>query len=173
MAYAERTDEQAEEESKEVARKDRPSRQEMAVALRIWGATYSEIAQKCEYTSATNARLAVERALAATVGDEDREQRRHIEARRLERLLRAVMPKATDENDPEQISYVRASLAIIDRHARLYGLDAPQEVVLYNPTQMEMENWIADKTALLQQDLPEEANVIEGQVIESDVGDDE
>jgi hypothetical protein len=176
MAHAARTQEEAEAESKEIATKDRPSRQDMAVALRIWGANYTEIAKQCGYTSAKMARLAVERGLAASVGEDDREQRRHLEARRLERLLRAVMPRATNEDDPEQVSYVRASLAIIDRHARLYGLDAPQEVVLYNPTERELESWLESKTALMQQDLPEEADIIEGEsweVIDSDAGDDD
>lgn len=164
MAHKERDEATAASEGRELATRDRPSRTEMAVALRIHGASYSEIAKACDYSSAHAARIAVEKSLAASVGEDDREQRRHIEARRLERLLRAVMGKATDEENPEQVSYVRASLAIIDRHARLYGLDAPAEVVLYNPTTSEMERWLADKALLMQQDLPEEANIIEGEV---------
>lgn len=173
MAYADRTEEVAEAESQELATLDRKSRQDAAVALRIHGANYSEIADTLGYSSARVARLAVERGLAASVGDDDREQRRHIEGRRLERLLRGVMPKATDEDNPEQVAYVRASLAIIDRHAKLWGLDAPIEVVSYNPTAVELEAWLASKTADLNRGLPEEANIIEGEVIANAAGDDD
>ena len=30
----------------------------------------------------------------------------------------------------------------MDRHAKLYGLDAPTEVVVHNPTQTELEAWV-------------------------------
>jgi len=152
--------------------KDRASRLEAAVALRIHGASYSEIARTLGYTTAHNARLAVERGLANTVGTESRDQQRFIEARRLERLLRSVYGRATDENDPEHLGYVRTALALIDRHAKLYGLDAPAEVILYNPTAREIQEWINTKAALTSQGFPEEADIIHGEIIESDLGDD-
>lgn len=166
MAYAERDEERAEEESKEVAStKDRASRQEAAVTLAVYGATYTEIATRLGYATPHMARLAVERALAAATGPEDRKRRRDVEGRRLERLLRGVMVQATDEENPEQTAYVRAAAMLIDRRIRLYGLDAPQEMVLYNPTERELQSWLSDKIGITQQDYPDEADIIAGELI--------
>jgi hypothetical protein len=166
MAYAERGEEQVEAETKEVvSTKDRVARQEAAVTLAIYGASYSEIAKRLSYASAHIARLAVERGLAAATGPEDRKRRREVEGRRLERLLRGVMAQATDEENPEQPAYVRAAAMIIDRRIRLYGLDAPQEMVLYNPTERELQTWLSEKIGVTQQDFPEEADIIAGELI--------
>lgn len=166
MAYAERDEERSEEEAKEVAStRDRVSRQESAVTLAIYGANYTEIAAQLGYATPHMARLAVERALAEASGPEDRKKRRDVEGRRLERLLRGVMLQATDESNPEQVAYVRAATMLIDRRIRLYGLDAPQEMVLYNPTAVEMEKWLADNIGITQQDYPDEADIIAGELI--------
>lgn len=173
MAYAERDEAAVESESKEVAAKDRPSRQEAAVTLAIYGADFGEIARKLGYASPEMARIAVERGLAAATGPEDRKRRREVEGRRLERLLRAVMVQATDETNPEQVAYVRAAAMLIDRRARLYGLDAPVEMVLYNPTQKEMEEWLGKQAALVNADFPEEVDIIAGEIIQELESDDD
>lgn len=162
--------------------KDRVARQQAAVAMRVAGAAYSEIARTLEYPSVTAARQAVERALAASVGEEGREQLRFIEGRRLERLLRSVWGRATSEDvevdgkkvpNPDHLAYVRTALAIIDRHARLYGADAPQEMIVYNPAGIEIEAWVANMARQVQGELPEEYDIIEGQTIDDNpVGDD-
>lgn len=38
---------------------------------------------------------------------------------------------------------MRAAVTIIDRRIRLYGLDAPTEITVHNPTQTELEQWVA------------------------------
>jgi hypothetical protein len=144
---------------------DRSQRQDAAVAMRIAGATYGEIAKALEYRSAQDARLAVERALAQSVGDDDREKQRYLTARRLERLLRALWRKATDESSMEQLPAVRASLAVIDRYARLYGLDAPTEMVVYTPSRLEIERFVASVSASMNSELPSEADIVEGEVV--------
>jgi hypothetical protein len=152
--------------------KDRATRTQAAVAMKIKGAPYSKIAKTLGYVSATQARQAVERALAESVGPGDRQQQRFLESRRLERLLQSVFKKATDDEDPEHLAYVRAALAIIDRHARLVGADAPQEMVVYNPSQREMDEWIATMVKQVHGEMPEEYDVIEGVAINDDpVGD--
>lgn len=172
MAYAEP------EEPKDLERlnpdldtqEDRASRQQSAVALRIAGATYSEVAQALGYASANHARLAVERALASTVGDEDREQMRFLEGRRLERLLRGLWGKATNERHPEQLAATRTALAIIDRHAKLYGLDAPTQMVVHSPTAGEIEAWVAQMAAQVSTGMPKEKDIIEGEIVIEDDG---
>lgn len=153
--------------------KDSASRMEAAIAMRVHGANYSEIARICGYTNVHYARQAVERGLASTVDTEGKEMRRTLESRRLERLMRSVMRRATDEQDEQHLGYVRTALALIDRHARLWGLDAPQEMVLYNPSASEIDAWLDSKRKILQQNLPEEADILEGEVIETTLGDDD
>ncbi|HEU4913074.1 MAG TPA: hypothetical protein VFV76_14385 [Actinomycetes bacterium] len=158
----------------DLARKDRRSRQEAAVALRIAGATYSDIARMLEYASPSLARQAVERSLASTAGPESRDQLRFIEARRLERLLRGLWHKATDEKNDEHLAAVRTAIAVIDRHARLYGLDAPQEMVLYTPAANELDAWVAKMAKQVRGELPQETDIVsaEYQIVDEGTGDD-
>lgn len=138
------------------------ARAEAAVALRLAGATYTDVAKTLGYSSAVVARQAVERSLAATAGDEDRAKMRLLESKRLERLLRSVWSRATDPSDAEHLPYVRAALALIDRHARLYGLDAPTQMVVYSPAQSEIEAWVAGMSRQVVAGLPLEADIISG-----------
>lgn len=158
----------------DLGRKDRHSRQEAAVALRIAGATYADIARMLDYASPSLARQAVERCLATTVGTESREQLRFIEARRLERLLRSLWHKATDEKNEEHLAAVRTAIAVIDRHARLYGLDAPQEMVVYTPAATELEAWVSKMAKQVRGELPQEADIVgaEYQIVDEGTGDD-
>lgn len=152
--------------------KDRKARMQAAVAMRVAGANYSDIARTLEYPTTTLARQAVERALAASVGEESREQLRFLEGRRLERLLRSLWGKATDEDNEDHLAYVRTALAVIDRHARLYGADAPQEMIVYNPAGIEIEAWVANMARQVHGELPEEFDIIEGHAIDDPIGDD-
>lgn len=152
---------------------DRPSRQESAIALRIEGAPYTDIAKTLGYASANHARQAVERGLASTVSGEDREQMRFIEARRLERILRGLWGKATNGEHAEHLAAARTALGVIDRHARLYGLDAPQEMVVYNPTGTELNAWVQNLAAQVREAGPAEVDIVDGYVIRGSDLDDE
>lgn len=173
MAYA--TPAPLEEEdlpkaNSDLSLRDRATRCEAAVALRIEGAPYSEIARTLGYASPALARQAVERSLATTVGSEAREQLRFVEGRRLERLLRSLWGKATDETSEEHLAAIRTAVAIIDRHARLYGLDAPTEMVVYTPAASEIEAWVARMAAQVRGELPQEADIIGQTVAIEDTG---
>jgi methylase of polypeptide subunit release factors len=159
------SEEQLPDANKHLDVTDRVQRQDAAVAMKIAGAAYSEIAKAMDYRSADDARLAVERALASSVNDTDRERLRFLEARRLERLLRSLWRKATDEADPEQLPAIRTALALIDRHARLYGLDAPTEMVVYTPSRLEIERFVASVSETMNRELPTEADIVEGEVV--------
>lgn len=146
--------------------KDRKGRQEAAIALRIAGATYTEIANTLEYANASHARRAVESGLAATVSKEDRAQMRFIASRRLERILRGLWSKSTDENSEEHIPAARTALAVIDRHIKLNGLDAPSEHIVYNPAPREIEEWVRKMTHNIVGSTPEERDIIEAEYTE-------
>jgi hypothetical protein len=120
-----------------------------ALALRLSGAGYDDVANALGLASAQSARLAAEEALAARAWD-DRDGRVRLRAEngaRLERLLRSVWSKATNEDHPEHLPAVRVARELIDRYARLYGLDAPSEVIIHNPTASEIESWVAEMLA--------------------------
>ena len=121
------------------------ARDRAAVALRLAGAGFAEIAEVLELADDGQARLAVERGLAAERVDEgDRERLRLEEERRLMGLLKPLWGKAVDPEHPEQVVASRAALSVIDRHAKLMGLDAPTEVVVHNPTMSEIDRWVAE-----------------------------
>lgn len=136
-----------------------------ALALRLAGASYSEIAENVGYADHVVARQAVVRELATHESDEEvRERLRAEEGARIERLLIGVWQKAINPRDPEHLSAVKVAISLIDRHSRLYGLDAPQEVVVHNPTAAEIDQWVAsviDESRALVDIV--EADVVEGE----------
>lgn len=136
-------------------------RDRAAVALRVAGASFVEVADVLALDGADAARRAVERGLASErVEDDDRERLRLETEQRLMGLLRPLYAKATDMDDPEQIPASRAALAVVDRHAKLMGLDAPTEVVVHNPTTTEIDAWVAQVLSLGQEQFAVEANVL-------------
>lgn len=132
-----------------------------ATALRLAGATYAEIAESLGLADAAEARGMVERDLATRSEDEgERAALRLEEAARIERLIRSVWGKATKTDDPEHLPAVRTALALVDRHARLLGLDMPTEVVVYTPTTTEIDAWVAEVVSIQSSVLDvEEADV--------------
>lgn len=116
-----------------------------ALQLRIDGAGWGDIAKVLDFDTPADARQAVEYALALeSKSTEDIEQIRFLEARRMERILTSLMRRATSPNDPDHLAYARTAMVVIDRHAKLYGADAPQQLnVTYNPAAGQIEQWVA------------------------------
>lgn len=138
-----------------------------AIELRIMGATWTEICATLGYPTPRAALVAVEKALVRELDVVDREQLRMLVGARLERMLRAVYAKATDPDHPEQMTAQARSLANIDRYIRLFGLDAPAEVVIHTPTAKEIQDWVG-RTAAAQLPAVVEADIIDADVIEDD-----
>lgn len=114
-----------------------------AVQMRLAGATWGEIATALGYPTPRQALVATERALVKQLdNDDDKARMRKVAGARLERLLRSVWPKAIDPDSPDHLIAVGKARDIVDRHAKLYGLDAPTEVVVHTPTQTELESWV-------------------------------
>lgn len=146
--------------------KDRASRGESAVALKIAGADYSQIAKVLGYASPAAARQAVEAALASAVSMGDRDNERRLAIGRIETLLRSVWPKATDPDHPDQSVFGRLALAYIDRGIKLQGLDAPTEITMHTPTLTEFNQVVAELTSRARQGLPQEKSVIDDDIID-------
>jgi hypothetical protein len=138
-----------------------------AVALRVDGASWTDIAKVLDYSSAQRARGAVERALAdETASPEQIEHVRWLNARRLEKILNSVMRRATNPKDPDHLQYARMAVVIIDRHLKLYGADAPQKMqVTYTPATQELTEWVM-ATARQVEAAEAEADIIDVEVVE-------
>ena len=94
-------------------------REHKAVQLALAGATYEQIATECHYAGKSGAWKAVQRLLAR-VDAENAGQLRTVEGARLDRLQAAHWPAAL-RGDTKAAGVV---LRILDRRARLFGLDA-------------------------------------------------
>lgn len=156
---------------KELAR-SRSRKANSAVQLRAYGATWDEVAEILGYPTGQSAQVATEKALENELRTpETKAFMRKLLSDQMEKLLKSVMPKATDsltDNDgnkvdnPEHLAYVDRALRIIDRKAKLWGVDAPTEFVVTNPSVAEIERWVSEVSA---SDIPE---VDEGDIFGDD-----
>lgn len=126
----------------DIAKGESIQRAKAGVSLRIAGASYTDIAETLGYSSAFRARQAVEQALAkAADSPEDRDQMRVLTSRRINRLLQSVMGKAVNPKDPQHLAYNARALALVDREARLWGVDAPTQVQV-SASDQQIEDYI-------------------------------
>lgn len=101
-------------------------RQTKAVALRLAGLGYQEIADQLDYPSRTHAFADVEAAITLRAQDGTRtvDSLRETEVMRLDRLQAAAWAKALAGD----YKAIELSLKIIDRRCKLLGLDAPERI---------------------------------------------
>lgn len=126
-------------------------REQQAVALRAAGATYLEVGRALGMDR-SNAHKMVLRALARDHSDAVDDLRR-TESERLDRMQRAVWVEATQGNLPA----VDRVLRIMERRARLFGLDAPQRHVVTSELDESIEGLLAELQTLPPVPAPEEA----------------
>lgn len=145
------------------------NRSAAALQLRIDGAGWGDIAKVLDFDTPADARVAVENALAMEAkSTEDIEQIRFLEARRMERILTSLMRRATNPADPDHLAYARTAMVVIDRHTKLYGADAPQQLnVTYNPAAGQIEQWVSAMARQVHGEI-QEADILDVEVI-SDV----
>ena len=131
-----------------------------ALSLALAGASWPEIAEAVGYPTPRLALVAVEQALEKRLDEQDKAKMRTLAGARLERILRSVWAKAIDPDNPEQMIAIGRAREIIADHRRLFGLDAPAEIIVHQPTRTELEQWVARVTAL---DAPtvKEADVLD------------
>lgn len=119
------------------------AKQSKALVLRAAGATYADIARaehngRPMYSDRANARKAVLAALEERV-TEDVAHLRALESARLDRLQRAIWPAALAGD----IDAVNATLRLMDRRARLLGLDMPTKVEVTDAMDEEIRMLVA------------------------------
>lgn len=96
-----------------------------ALQLRKAGATFDQIAEQVGYSSRGKACEAVQGELA-DLPKEDAVELRDLELARLDSLLTAMWPKAMNGNGWA----VDRVLRIMERRARLAGLDQPEQIAI-------------------------------------------
>lgn len=119
-----------------------PRKGDAALALKIAGATWSEIMSALNFSSEQAVRNAVQTAAAANMTDEDRSQHRQMALMRYERLLRSGMVKAMDANNGEHLSAIRACTELVNRIVALTGAAMPTELVIHTPTESQLREWV-------------------------------
>lgn len=116
---------------------DALTRQKQALELRMAGVPYADIAERLGYKDGSGAFRAVKTALKRTL-QEPADGVREVELARLDKLMFALWPNRANPGVADRI------LRIMERRAKLLGLDAPTRtdltsqgekvnVVLYMP----------------------------------------
>lgn len=132
-----------------------------ALQMKMAGATWDEIAEVIGYPTARLALVATERALEKELKTgEGQAYMRGLAGKRLERILRGVWTKAINPDHPEHLAAVTKARELIAQHSKLYGLDAPTEMVVHSPAQQELEKWVAEAVSHTVPQL-EEANIFD------------
>lgn len=159
---------------------DLSRRDERALSMRVAGIPIERVAATFGWTP-EQAHEAVERALIRVTIDRDQEGVRHqrnLTQRRLDGLLEAIWPSATDPNGHPLIQQgaIKTALNVIDRQSHLFGTDAPREsIVTHNvgPDQVAatIERLFAARSGVVEADVlgieaPPEAEIVDAEVVE-------
>lgn len=159
--------------------KARMRKAQSAVQLKVDGYKLEDIAVALGYPSGAAVGTAIEVALSHELRETDKDTLRGIAVRRLEQAWRSVNDKIKDPSSPDHLGAVNAGVKIIDRHAKLLGLDAPTELVVSTPSAQELQAYVdevitakqtAEGTAYTQ---IVEADILEGEWVEGDDEDDD
>ena len=153
------------EAGKELTPRIPVNRAAAALALRIDGAGFADIAKVLDLRSPAEARRMVDKALADIPTDMDEVERiRDLESRRIERILISLMKRGTNPKDPDHLAYARTALAAIKQQTDLYGAAMPTKVdITYNPSAQQLEKWVGQITAQAH------AGVVEGDILDVEV----
>ncbi len=144
--------------------------------LTLWtsGANYAEIATALGVRSPAAVQVAVERALGEMVDDNtDRTKQRRRMSLVLDRLMKGVMPKAVNPENPEQLQAVRTMISLVERYSRLNNLDAPQEVTVHMPGQEEFATFIHAAARGMGLPVAQEADIFSEEYMYAEVVEDE
>lgn len=162
----------AEHNTKQSLVRARERKANAALQMRLAGATWNDIAEVIGYPTPRQAVIAVERALEKELSTEQSQAKmRSMAGQRLDRLLRSVWTKALNPESPEHLQAITKARELIAQHAKLYGLDAPTEVVVHNPTAHELEQWVATVVSAKSPPI-DEWDIFEGEVVEGEDPDD-
>ena len=131
--------------------------------------TLKQIARKLGYPTEVMALAAIEKRMQEHLRFHPRSTSamREMAGRRLERLLRGVMAKADNPDDPEHLNAVTVARGVIGDWTKLYGVQAPTQVVVSNPTTEAIEARVHE---IISQGAPK---MTEGDIFGDDADDSE
>jgi hypothetical protein len=149
------------------AKTARERKQDDTIAMRLMGYGWDEIARVLGYPSPRHALTAFELALQRNLSEDDAStaKMRDLAGRRLERLLRAVWTTALNPNHPNQMAAQDRARSVIADQAKLFGLNAPQEMVVSTPSATELQNFVSRAVAAANSGL-EEDDIFDADVVE-------
>jgi hypothetical protein len=127
-----------------------------AIQLRVQGADWDTIAEVIGYPTGRAALVATERALEKEMNAESKDALRQLAAKRLDRLLRSVYPKAINPESPEHLPAIGRARELIADFRKLHGLDAPTEIAVHSPATSEIEDWVAGMVSVTKPRLEED-----------------
>lgn len=152
---------------KDSATRPRERKANDALEMRLMGYGWDDIARVLGYPTPRAALVAFETALEKQLLDDhdSTAKMRDLAGRRLERLLRAVWGKAIDPDDPEQLPAVDRAVKVLAEHSRLFGLNAPSEMVVHSPTATEIQGFVAKVVSAAN------SQIEEGSIFDDDIED--
>lgn len=119
------------------------SRDREALQMRLEGQTFEEIAEKLHYLHRGHAYAGVTRALKESLR-EPADKLRELEGQRIDRVWKRLM-RDLDVEDLETLPQItNALMRVAERRAKLFGLDAPEKIDLFDRTKIlivEEDDW--------------------------------
>jgi hypothetical protein len=117
-----------------------------AVELRLAGASFEQIAKALEYADKSGAKRAYDRGLQSLRDDlaPNVATYRAEQLLRTERLLLGLWPKATNPEGVDHLRAVEQVRRILERQARLLGLDAPVTFQVSDEVDAQIEALLAE-----------------------------
>lgn len=138
--------------------------------LRVAGLSWDAIAKAVGYENKSNAYRAVMHYFDA-VPQPDRALLREVARQRGEHLWRrALQAVEKTEGSPAAI---RAAVAVLDRHARLDGLDEPARLEVSHPEDELFQDFVAAAARGLGVEIPVEAEIFDDEYMYAEVIEDE
>lgn len=128
--------------SKELTRA-RDRKANMAYKMSLSGANWKLIATTCGYPTPRAAKVAVERMWEKRLEPADKQHLRLLVAGRLDTLLRSVWPDATEPSSDKHLAAVGRARELVADYRKVFGIDAPQEILVTSPTQRDMDELVA------------------------------
>lgn len=148
---------------------DLPDKVLSVIRLKAAGADNGEIAQVLGLDGGEDAvERMIERALRKEMmkNSATREYARQLVRTKIEKLFQSVAGKAFNPNHAEHLAAVGKARELLAQEIRLLGLDAPTEVTVTTPDSAVIERFIQKMSGL--ESLPDEANLIDVEVISDD-----
>jgi hypothetical protein len=140
----------------------RPSqRARAAVRMDGFGFSLADIARMLLFPTPKDAFETITGTIAALVPEMDLATARKRHSSRLEMLLSAVIPRAIDPKNDEQLAYSKRANELLDSLARLHGTNAPSQVQVSTPEADEFNRVLNTVFAHRNPDLPKEIDVFD------------